>query len=69
MSPKILRNIAKCKKCGDTIESRSVHHFVWCSCKSVFTDGGHDYIRRGETEPGILEDLSVFESDMAGGDQ
>lgn len=43
----MIRNIAKCKKCGDIIESKHRHDFVQCSCKSIFVDGGHDYIRRG----------------------
>ena len=43
----MLRNIAKCKKCGDIIESKHRHDFVQCSCRSIFVDGGHDYIRRG----------------------
>lgn len=43
----MLRNIAKCKKCGDIIESKHHHDFVRCSCGAIFVDGGHDYIRRG----------------------
>lgn len=43
----LLRNRVKCKKCGDIIESKSVHDCVWCSCHSIMTDGGLDYIHRG----------------------
>lgn len=43
----MIRNIAKCKKCGDIIESKHRHDFVQCSCGAIFVDGGHDYIRRG----------------------
>lgn len=43
----MLRNIAKCKKCGDIIESKHRHDYVECSCGAIFVDGGHDYIRRG----------------------
>lgn len=43
----MLKNIAKCKKCGDIIESKHRHDFVQCSCGAIFVDGGHDYIRRG----------------------
>lgn len=43
----MIRNIAKCKKCGDIIESKHRHDFVLCSCGAIFVDGGHDYIRRG----------------------
>ena len=37
----------KCLRCGDIIESKTRHDFVSCSCGAIFTDGGHDYIRRG----------------------
>lgn len=43
----MIRNIAKCKKCGDIIESKHRHDYVECSCGAIFVDGGHDYIRRG----------------------
>ena len=49
---KILKNAIKCKHCGDVIESKLRHDFVWCSCESCFVDGGHDYLRRGfKTSP------------------
>lgn len=57
---KITVNKIKCKKCGDVIESKSVHDFKFCKCKSVAVDGGHDYLRRlGELED--WEDLSEYE--------
>jgi len=37
----------RCKKCGDVIESKHRHDFVWCKCKTVFVDGGNDYLRCG----------------------
>ena len=43
---KIIRNVIKCKKCGDVIESYSAHDFKFCSCESCAVDGGHDYLRR-----------------------
>lgn len=46
--PAVLRrNAAECRKCGDVIESRHRHDFVWCRCKEIYVDGGLDYIRRG----------------------
>ena len=42
----IIRNRIRCKKCGDIIESFSVHDFKFCSCESCAVDGGHDYLRR-----------------------
>ena len=44
--PRITRNAIRCKKCGDIIESKSVHDFKFCSCGSCAVDGGHDYLRR-----------------------
>ncbi len=42
----IVINRIKCLKCGDVIESTSVHDFKWCSCGSCAVDGGHNYLRR-----------------------
>ena len=42
----ILHNRIRCKKCGEVIESFTVHDFKWCSCGSVAVDGGKDYLRR-----------------------
>jgi len=52
---KIIRNAAQCRKCGDLIESKYRHDFKWCSCRSIFVDGGHDYIRRGGELKDIIE--------------
>jgi len=48
------KNKAKCKNCGDIIESKHRHDFVACSCfeneegnKGIFVDGGNDYWRYG----------------------
>lgn len=50
------RNIAKCRHCGDVIESLHQHHWVSCSCYShtsenngIWIDGGPDsgYVRCG----------------------
>ena len=43
---RIIRNAIRCKKCGDIIESETVHDFKFCSCGSCAVDGGHDYLRR-----------------------
>lgn len=48
---KIIRNAIRCKKCGEVIESKSVHDFKFCSCGACAVDGGHEYLRRcGELE-------------------
>ncbi len=52
----ITRNAIRCKKCGDVIESKSVHDFQECSCGACFVDGGHEYLRFG----GKPEDFEVL---------
>ena len=49
----ITRNAIRCKKCGDVIESESVHDYQECSCGACFVDGGHEYVRFG----GDLENI------------
>ena len=34
------RHAIQCKRCLDTIESKHVHDFRFCSCKAVGIDGG-----------------------------
>lgn len=55
---KIIKNAFRCKKCGEIVESTSRHSFIHCKCGN-FTDGGHDYIRRGGN-PEDIEDLTVY---------
>lgn len=56
---KIVRNAARCRKCGDVIESKHRHDFVYCKCGAIAVDGGKDYLRRSVTESfDDLEDLS-----------
>lgn len=43
---KIIKNAIQCRKCGDIIESYSVHDFKRCSCETCAVDGGHNYLRR-----------------------
>lgn len=60
MIMKIITNKIKCLKCGDIIESVTVHDFKWCSCKECAVDGGKEYLRRvGNIED--IEELSVIE--------
>ena len=57
---KILVNKIQCKKCKDIIESKHVHDFKWCTCKSIAVDGGLEYLRRIGNLEDIIE-LSEFE--------
>lgn len=52
---KIVRNRAKCKRCGDIIESKHTHDFVSCKCKAITLDGGKEYQRFS----GHLEDIDL----------
>jgi len=61
VSEKIIRNSARCKRCGDEIESKSVHDFRYCKCGAIFVDGGHDYMRRGANTWDNFEDTSIVE--------
>ncbi len=57
---RILVNKIQCKKCGDIIESLSVHDFKFCKCGAVAVDGGHEYLRRCGSFNDII-DLSEWE--------
>lgn len=57
MRSRIIHNRIKCLKCGDVIESFTVHDFKGCSCGACFVDGGTDYLRRGGNRED-WEDLS-----------
>jgi len=63
MERKIIRNAARCRQCGDEIESLFRHDFKWCSCGDIFVDGGFDYLRRGGN-PEDCEDLSEINEDV-----
>ena len=57
---RIIRNAARCRRCGDVIESKHRHNFVLCKCNAIFVDGGLEYIRAGG-EPDCLESLAEEE--------
>jgi hypothetical protein len=40
-----MRNRAKCKLCGDILESFHHHDFVTCKCGEISIDGGQNYFR------------------------
>lgn len=43
---RIVHNRIRCLKCGDVIESVTVHDYRECSCGACAVDGGKDYLRR-----------------------
>ena len=42
--------ILRCLRCGDEIQSKSVHDFKRCKCGAIFIDGGDEYTRWGGFE-------------------
>lgn len=58
----ILSNKARCKKCGEIVESKRRQNLVRCKCGSMAVDGGRDYLKRiGDQEN--IEELSVFKEE------
>ena len=55
---KVLINKARCKLCGDVIESKHRHDFVACKCGEIAVDGGLNYIRRIANHLSNIEELS-----------
>lgn len=51
-------NKARCRKCGDVIESVYRHDFKFCKCRAIAVDGGKDYIKRSAMDLADVEDLS-----------
>lgn len=58
----ILHNRAKCLKCGEVIESETVHDFRSCSCGNLCVDGGKEYLKRS-FQTMEWEELSEFEEE------
>lgn len=60
---KIITNSVRCHLCGEIIESRYRHDFVYCKCGNIAVDGGKEYLRRvglGVANK-TYDDLSVTE--------
>lgn len=54
-------NKAKCRKCGDIIESKHVHDYVSCKCGAIAVDGGHYYLRRSYQDLNDIIEMSEEE--------
>ncbi len=57
----IIRNSARCLRCGDHIESKHVHDFVTCKCGAISVDGGKEYFKRSAEDLGLIEDTSIVD--------
>lgn len=61
---RIVKNAARCKRCGDIIESEYTHDFKFCKCGAIAVDGGHSYIKRCfKYSPTDIEDMSEYEDE------
>ena len=62
----VLYNAIRCKHCGDVIESRYRHYYVFCSCGACAVDGGHDYLRRAfkHSRDEDYEELSTWKEEQ-----
>ena len=59
----ILRNMAKCLKCNETLESKHRHDYVSCSCGNLAVDGGKTYLRRAFLDYSLIQELSEIEEE------
>jgi len=55
----ILRNSARCPKCGDNPESVNRHDYKSCKCGAIAVDGGFDYLRR-TYETGVIPENTTI---------
>ena len=60
---KIIKNAIQCRKCGDIIESVSVHDFKACACGACSVDGGRQYLRRCAISMDDFIELSEFQNE------
>lgn len=58
---KIYKNMVKCCKCGDILESKTEKDLDWCSCKSIAISGGKTQLRRyTATDKDEYEEMSKY---------
>jgi hypothetical protein len=56
-------NRAKCKKCGDIIQSDNLHDLVSCKCGTISVDGGSWYLKR-VGDYNLVEEMFVRFNDI-----
>ena len=54
----------KCPTCKDVIFSRARHDFHYCSCGTIFVDGGFDYLRYGGNDGAIFVDVKFMNLEL-----
>uniref|UniRef100_A0A6C0I7P8 DUF7695 domain-containing protein n=1 Tax=viral metagenome TaxID=1070528 RepID=A0A6C0I7P8_9ZZZZ len=55
-----VRHAVFCKKCKQTIESKHIHDFKYCSCGAVGIDGGISSGNRILGNPSDIEDRRMY---------
>lgn len=64
--PRVVRNAARCRLCGDLLESKHRHDFKSCSCGALSVDGGLAYVRRSwDGKRGDYEEMAEELSEYA----
>lgn len=58
---RILRNAAKCRLCGDEIESKHRHDFRRCACGEISVDGGTWYVHWSAKDLSNIIDCCEYE--------
>ena len=58
---RIIKNAIRCLRCGQVIESKTVHDFVTCACGACSVDGGTEYLRRMAPSRDAFQELAVTE--------
>lgn len=53
-------NKIQCKHCKQILISTHRHDWKQCVCKTVFVDGGNDYLRRGFKQQDDYIELSEY---------
>lgn len=61
---KIIRNSAKCRQCGNEIESFSNHDSKTCYCGAINIDGGKMILKRSGNHEDFI-DTSIVEEDSS----
>lgn len=61
---RLRRNAVRCLRCGDVVDSTSLHQIARCSCGAVTVDGGLEYAKRiwvGGAPEEVFDELSEIE--------
>lgn len=57
---RIITNEARCRRCGDVVESLRLAHHQTCQCGNLTVAGGHYYLKRLFDHPDSWDELSTL---------